>query len=80
MRELRLLSNNIRHGYRERDERMLALAHSGTISRRDMARATGLNKSRVDQIIREMAISHQERINLAAAERVARHMPNRNHA
>jgi hypothetical protein len=55
MRELRELSNDIAHAYFARDDRMLALALSGSLSRKDMARATGLNKSRVDQIIREMA-------------------------
>lgn len=75
MRELRTLHNRIADGYRARDERMLALATSNALSRRDMARATGLVESRVNQIIRELAEAGQRRRNKAAAERVARHMP-----
>ena len=55
MRELRRLSNAVADAYFARDDKMLALALSESLSRADMARATGLNKSRVDQIIREMA-------------------------
>jgi hypothetical protein len=47
-RELRGLQNAIAAAQLARDER---LAASGTISRRDMARACGLNKSRIDQIL-----------------------------
>jgi hypothetical protein len=51
LRELRGLQNAIPAAQLARDERLAALARSGTISRRDMARACGLNKSRIDQII-----------------------------
>jgi galactose-1-phosphate uridylyltransferase len=53
-RELRELSNGIASAYRRRDELIQALALSNSLSREDMARATGLAKSRVDQIIREL--------------------------
>lgn len=77
MRELRALHNRIADGYRDRDERMLALATSNALSRRDMglATVTGLVESRVNQIIRELAEAYQHRRNVAAAEQVARHMP-----
>ena len=75
MRELRELSLDVRRAYAARDERLLALATSQSLSRRDMATATGLAKSRVDQIIAERARAHQERINVAAAERTRRHLP-----
>jgi non-ribosomal peptide synthetase component F len=53
MRELRALHNEIPLGYQRRDARMTALAISNSVSREDIAIATGLVKSRVDQIIRE---------------------------
>lgn len=75
MREIRELSNGIAAGYRRRDELFQALALSNSLSREDMARAAGLNKSRVDQIIRELTQQDQERKNRAAADMVRRHMP-----
>jgi hypothetical protein len=51
LRELRALHNAISAAQLARDERLAALARSAIVSRRDMARACGLNKSRVDQII-----------------------------
>lgn len=59
MGRLRELSNAIADGYRERDELLLALAASQTLSRRDMATACGLAKSRVDQIIAELPAGPQ---------------------
>lgn len=73
MRELRHLANNIGSGYRQRDERMLALAVSNSLSRRDMATATGLAKSRVDQILRELSAEHDASRSGALSERVKRH-------
>jgi hypothetical protein len=75
MKELRALSSQISAAYRARDDLLHALALSEGLSRRDMATATGLNKSRVDQIIKEMAEEDQGRKNVAAAERVRRHLP-----
>lgn len=75
MRELRELHNSIGSSYRARDERMMALALSDSLSRQDMAVAVGLNKSRIDQILRELALADQHLKNVAAAERVGRHMP-----
>lgn len=75
MRELRQLSNGVASAYRRRDELMQALALSNSLSREDMARATGLAKSRVDQIIRELTEEDQRRRNVEALERVRRHMP-----
>jgi hypothetical protein len=51
LRDLRALHNAISAAQLARDERLAALASSGTVSRRDMARACGLNKSRIDQIL-----------------------------
>jgi hypothetical protein len=53
MRELRAAHNKVALGFRERDGLMTAWTLSNTLSRQDMARATGLAKSRVDQIVRE---------------------------
>jgi hypothetical protein len=75
MREIRALSNNVAAAYRRRDELFHALALSNSLSRHDMARAAGLNKTRVDQIIREMAEEQEQRRNVAAEQRVRRHMP-----
>jgi hypothetical protein len=55
MRELRRLHNDIGEGYWLRDNRMASFATSNTVSREDIAVATGLVKSRVDQILREVA-------------------------
>jgi hypothetical protein len=49
--ELRALQNAISAAQLARDECLAAFAQSGMVSRRDMARACGLNKSRIDQII-----------------------------
>ena len=51
LRDLRALQNAISAAQLARDARLAALARSAIVSRRDMARACGLNKSRVDQII-----------------------------
>lgn len=75
MREIRELTNDVAGAYRRRDELFHALALSNSLSRQDMARAAGLNKTRVDQIIREMAEEDQRRKNVEAEERVRRHMP-----
>lgn len=74
MRELRGLANAVAHSYHARDVRLHALALSGSLSRGDMARATGLNKSRVDQIIREMAEQHQRLQSQAGSGRSRRHL------
>jgi hypothetical protein len=73
MRELRAAQNGIAARYRQRDALMQAWALSNTLSRADMAAATGLAKSRVDQLIREATEQDIERRNAAAAERVTRH-------
>ena len=75
MKELRKLGTQISSAYRARDELLHALALSGSLSRHDMATATGLNKSRVDQIIREMAEEDRRQKNLAGGERTRRHLP-----
>jgi hypothetical protein len=51
LRELRALQNAIPAAQLARDQQLAAIARSGTLSRRDMARACGLAKSRIDQII-----------------------------
>jgi hypothetical protein len=53
MRTLRTIHNEIPLGYQKRDGQMTAWATSNRLSREDMAIATGLAKSRVDQIVRE---------------------------
>jgi hypothetical protein len=53
LRALRAMHNEIPLGYQRRDGHMAAWALSNSLSREDMAIATGLAKSRVDQIIRE---------------------------
>jgi hypothetical protein len=50
---LRAMHNEIPLGYQKRDGQMTAWALSHSVSREDMAVATGLAKSRVDQIVRE---------------------------
>jgi hypothetical protein len=75
MLELRQAQNQIADGHAVRDGLMQAWDLSHTLSRHDMAVATGLVKSRVDQLIREAAERDIARRNAAAAERIARHMP-----
>jgi hypothetical protein len=75
LRELRELQNAIPAAQLARDDRLTALALSGTVTRKDMARACGLNKSRIDQIIAAHARRIQAIRNTAAAARVRRHMP-----
>jgi hypothetical protein len=53
MRALRAKHNEIPLEYQRRDGEMIVWALSNSLSREDMAIATGLAKSRVDQIIRE---------------------------
>lgn len=75
MLELRHAQNRIADGHALRDSLMQAWALSNTLSRHDMALATGLAKSRVDQLIREAAERDIANRNAAARERGARHLP-----
>jgi len=75
MHELRAMHNQIPNGYLKRDRQMQAWALSNSLSRRDMAIATGLVKSRVDQIIRDLTLADQARKSREAVERVRRHLP-----
>jgi hypothetical protein len=75
MRELRAMHNQIPNGYLKRDRQMQAWALSNSVSRRDMAIATGLVKSRVDQIIRDLTLADNARKAREAVERVRRHLP-----
>lgn len=73
MRELRAATNDIATGFRLRDQLMQAWALSNTLSRKDMAVAAGLAKSRVDQLIREITERDMALKRAGAAERAARH-------
>jgi hypothetical protein len=73
MCEIRELSNDIAGAHRQRDQRLAALALSNSLSRADMARAAGLSKARIDQILFEVADENRQRKNLEAEERVRRH-------
>lgn len=75
MREIRVLSNNIAGAHRERDQLLGALALSQSLSRADMARAAGLSKPRIDQILYEVATENALRQQYEGEERVRRHMP-----
>jgi hypothetical protein len=72
MLELRAAQNDIAQGFLRRDQLMQAWALSNTLSREDMAIATGLAKSRVDQLIREITLRDAAIRNATAAERMAR--------
>lgn len=74
MREIRELSNNIAVAHRERDQRLAALALSNSLSRTDMARAAGLSKARIDQILFEVAEEHHQRQHREGEARVRRHL------
>lgn len=75
MRELRSMHNQIPNGYLKRDRQMQAWALSNSLSRRDMAVATGLVKSRIDQIVRDLTLADDARKAREAVERVRRHLP-----
>jgi len=75
MRKLRELHNQIPNGYMSRDRQMQAWALSNSVSRHDMARAIGVHKTRVDQIVRELTLLDQERTARQMIERLRRHMP-----
>jgi hypothetical protein len=55
--QLRAPHNAISAAQFPRDAHLATLARSGTVSRRDMARACGLAKSRIDQIRRPSALT-----------------------
>lgn len=73
LREVRALQNAIPEAYLARDDRLTALSLSGSITRRDMARACGLNKTRIDQIIATHTQRVQDERNTELLERVRRH-------
>jgi hypothetical protein len=75
MREIRELSDGIASAHRRRDELLAALALSHSLSRADMARAAGLSKARIDQILFEMATEDARRRQVEGEERVRRHLP-----
>lgn len=75
MRRLREMHNEIPNGYAKRDRQMQAWALSNSLSRYDMARAIGVHKTRVDQIVRELTLLDQERKAREALDRLRRHMP-----
>jgi hypothetical protein len=75
MRKLRAMHNQIPNGVIRRDRQMQAWALSNSLSRHDMAIAVGMHKSRVDQIIRDLALLDNARKAREALERLRRHMP-----
>jgi hypothetical protein len=75
MLEICVLSNNIAGAHRERDQLLAALALSQSLSRADMARAAGLSKPRIDQILYEVATENARRQQSDGEERVRRHSP-----
>lgn len=75
LRELRGLENAGRAARWQRDDRLVALALSNSVSRTDMARAIGVSRSRIDQLIAAHHQQLQEARADAAREQVARHLP-----
>ena len=75
MRELRKLQNDAATAFRMRDEAMAAWAVSNTLSREDMAVATGLVVSRVNQIVRSTYVRETESKAAAMREQALRHLP-----
>jgi hypothetical protein len=80
MRELRALHNAIPRGQMKRDRQMQAWALSNSLSRQDMARAVGISKSRVDQIIRELTLHDQAVTTKRLMEQMRRHMTDEQYA
>jgi hypothetical protein len=76
MRRLRALHNEIPLGYQRRDGQMTAWAVSNSLSRADMALATGLARSRVDQIVRDnYAASGSGRVDALLSQQTGRDDP-----
>lgn len=75
LRELRTLTNAGRAIEWWRDDRLVSLAQSGSVSRPDMARAISVSTSRVDQLIANHYKTIQDQRNAAAREQVLRHLP-----
>jgi DNA-binding transcriptional regulator LsrR (DeoR family) len=69
MRELRSLEGQ------QLADRLLGLAYSNSLSREEMAVATGLSVEAVNSMIREYAEQRAHARNIAALEMVRRHMP-----
>ena len=76
LRELRALENQGRQAEFDRNDFIVARALSNSLSRPDMARAIGVSRSRIDQIIRSHHQLLQDRRNAAAANLNARRAPN----
>lgn len=77
LKRLREFENTGRRARFERDDLIVANALSNSLSRRDMGRAIGVSRSRIDQIISSHYAMLQERRNIEGAARVARHMRRR---
>jgi hypothetical protein len=75
MLELRQFADEGFNGRHMLGERLLALALHPTLCRADMATASRLSESEVEQLIQERQAYRAQCDQLAAAERVARHMP-----
>ena len=75
--ELRELANGGRAYEWRRNDRVVALALSHSLSRTDMARAIGVSRSRVDQLIAQHYQRLQDEGAAAMHERVNRHLPER---
>jgi hypothetical protein len=75
MRELRALENTGLAARWLRDDRMVALALSNSLSRPDMARAIGVSRSRVDQLIATHYQRLQDERTAALLARAALHLP-----
>jgi hypothetical protein len=75
LRRLRAFENEGRMARFRRNDLLAAAVLSHTVSRPDMARAIGVSVSRLNQIVAGHAQLLQHKRNLAAAERVARHLP-----
>jgi hypothetical protein len=71
--ELRALAAKGPAAKQERDDLMVAWATSNTLSREDMAAATGLSRAEVDEVIRSTVERDQANTQRALHERAARH-------
>jgi hypothetical protein len=75
MRELRALENAGRAARWLRDDRLVALAMSNSLSRPDMARSIGMSRPRVDQLIADHYKRLQDERTAELLARAVRHFP-----
>jgi hypothetical protein len=75
LQRLRGLENRGRQSRFQRDDLIVANSLSHSLTRRDMGRAIGVTRSRIDQIIASHSAQLQSQRNATLADQARRHVP-----